>query len=188
MSEENKKPSNLAGVIAVSLVLTGIVFLVWVTTGTEDDRSVVNDPQAAAEYREKSKPDQERFAAAFNQLDLVSKGGKLQDVCEGTFRWLGGGDPMCLVVHNVGSTRYEVHTEGDRVWFAMSLYYGDRTARKVAFDHLWDYVRSRDPAATHNGDRFSFTHQGQDGFCDLALSGHTDVFCKVRLRSARGVR
>jgi hypothetical protein len=182
MSEENKKPSNLSGVIVVALVLTGIVFLVWVTSDGEDDRGVVNDPQAAAEHSGKSKQEQERFAVAFNQLDLVSEGGTLQDVCEGTFRWLGGGEPMCLVVHDVGSTRYEVDEEGEQVWFAVSFYYGDRTARAVAFNDIWDYVRSRDPDATHSGDRFDFTHRGQDGFCDLTQAGHTDVLCKVRLR------
>jgi len=182
MSEANKKPTNLPSVIAVSLVLAGIVFLVWVTNGAEDERGGVGEPQSAAEYSGKSKEDQERFAVAFKQLDLVSAGGKLQDVCEGTFRWLGDGNPMCLVVHDVGSTRYEVHDEGDRVWFAMSFYYGDRTAREVAFNDIWDYVRSRDPKAMHGGDRFDFTHHGQDGFCDLTQAGHTDVLCKVRLR------
>jgi hypothetical protein len=182
MSQENKNPSNLSGVIVVALFLAGIVFFVWVTTDSEDDRGVVNEPQAGAEHSGKSKQDQERFAVAFSQLDLVSEGGKLQDVCEGTFRWLGGGEPMCLVVRDVGSTRYEVHEEGDRTWFVMSFYYGNRTARKVAFNDIWDYVRSRDPNATQSGDRFDFTHRGQEGFCDLTQAGHTDVLCKVRLR------
>jgi hypothetical protein len=182
MSEANKKPTNLASVIAVSLVLTGIVFLVWVTNGTEDERGGVSEPQAAGEHSGKSKQEQERFAAAFNQLDLVTAGGKLQDVCEGAFRWLGGGDPMCMVVHDVGFTRYEVHDTGDQAWFAMSFYYGDRAARTVAFNDIWDYIRMRDPNATRDGDRFNFTHDGQEGFCDLAQTGHTDVLCKVRLR------
>jgi hypothetical protein len=182
MSEQNKKPSNLSGVIVLALVLTGIVFLVWVTSDGEDDRGVVNDAQGAAEHSGKSKQEQERLAEAFNQLDLVSEGGTLQDICEGTFRWLGGGEPMCLVVHDVGSTRYEVDEEGEQVWFAMSFYYRDRPAREVAFNDIWDYVRSRDPNATHSGDRFDFTHRGQDGFCDLTQAGHTDVLCKVRLR------
>ncbi|MDH3819069.1 MAG: hypothetical protein OES21_10660, partial [Myxococcales bacterium] len=164
MSEQNKKPSNLSGVIVLALVLTGIVFLVWVTSDGEDDRGVVNDAQGAAEHSGKSKQEQERLAEAFNQLDLVSEGGTLQDICEGTFRWLGGGEPMCLVVHDVGSTRYEVDEEGEQVWFAMSFYYRDRPAREVAFNDIWDYVRSRDPNATHSGDRFDFTHRGQDGF------------------------
>ena len=89
---------------------------------------------------------------------------------------------MCLVIHDVGSTRYEVNDEGDRTWFVMSFYYGDRTAREVAFNDIWDYVRSRDSNATHSGDRFDFTHRGQEGFCDLTQAGHTDVLCKVRLR------
>jgi len=182
MSEENKKRSNLAGVFVVSLVLAGIVFLLWVTTAAEDDQGGVNDPEAAAESYEKSKSEQERFALAFSQLDVVSEGGKLQDVCEGTFRWLGGGDPMCLVLHDVGSTRYEVHDSGDQAWFTMSFYYRDRSAREVAFNAIWDYVRGRDPKATHSGDRFNFTHRGQDGFCDLTQAGHTDVLCKVRFR------
>lgn len=182
MSEENKKQSNLAGVFVISLVLAGIVFFLWVTNDAEDDRGGVNDPQAAAEYHGKSKSEQERFALAFSQLDVVSEGGKLQDVCEGTFRWLGGGDPMCLVLHDVGSTRYEVHDSGDQAWFTMSFYYRDRSAREVAFNDIWDYVRGRDPKATHSGDRFNFTHRGQDGFCDLTQAGHTDVLCKVRFR------
>jgi hypothetical protein len=89
---------------------------------------------------------------------------------------------MCLVLHDVGSTRYEVHDEDDRAWFEMSFYYRDRTAREVAFNDIWNYVRTRDPEATHTGDRFNFTHRGQEGLCDLTLAGHTDVFCKVRLR------
>ena len=182
MSEENKRQSKFAGVFVLSVVLAGMVFLLWVTTDAEDDRGGVNDPQAAAESHGKSKSEQERFALAFRQLDVVSEGGKLQDVCEGTFRWLGGGEPMCLVVHDVGSTRYEVDEEGEQVWFAMSFYYRDRPAREVAFNDIWDYVRSRDPNATHSGDRFDFTHRGQDGFCDLTQAGHTDVLCKVRLR------
>ena len=182
MSEENKKQSNLAGVFVVSLLLAGIVFLLWVITDAEDDRGGVNDPEAAAESYRKSKSEQERFGLAFSQLDVVSEGGKLQDVCEGTFRWLGGGDPMCSVLHDVGSTRYEVHDRGDEAWFTMSFYYGDRSAREVAFNNLWDYVRGRDPKAIHSGDRFNFTHHGQDGVCDLTQAGHTDVFCKVRLR------
>ena len=182
VSEENKRQSKFAGVFVLSVVLAGMVFLLWVTTDAEDDRGGVNDPQAAAESHGKSKSEQERFALAFRQLDVVSEGGKLQDVCEGTFRWLGGGDPMCSVLHDVGSTQHEVHDRGDQAWFTMSFYYGDRSAREVAFNNLWDYVRGRDPEATHSGDRFNFTHHGQDGVCDLTQAGHTDVFCKVRLR------
>jgi len=182
VTDEKKKRSNLAGVFVVSFVLAGIGFLLWVTTAAEDDESGVNDPEAAAGSDEKSKWERERVASAFSQLDAVSEGGKLQDVCEGTFRWMGNGEPMCLVLHDIGSTRYEVHEAGDRAWFAMSFYCRNRSAREVAFNDIWDYVHGRDPNATLSGDRFDFTHRGQDGFCDLTQAGHTDVFCRVKLR------
>ena len=166
----------------VSFVLIAILFLLWVTTAAEDDERGVSDPEAAAELHEKPQWEQELIASAFSQLDAVSDGGKLQNVCEGTFRWLGNGEPMCLVLHDVGSTRYEVRDTGDHAWFALSFYCRNRSAREVAFNDIWDYVRERDSNARLNGDRFDFTHRRQDGFCDLTQSGHTDVFGKVRLR------
>ena len=182
VTEEKKRRSKLAGVFVVSFVLAGIVFLLWVTTAAEDDESGVNDPEEAAGSDEKSKWERERFASAFNQLDAVSEGGKLQDVCEGTFRWMGNGEPMCLVLHDVGSTKYEVQETGGQTWFAMTFYCRDRSEREVAFNDMWDYVRGRDPNARLSADRFDFTYRAQDGFCDLTQAGHTDVFCRVKLR------
>lgn len=182
VSEENKKRSNLAAVFLVSFVVVGLVFLLWVTTAAEDDESGVKDPEAAAGSDENRKWKRERVTSAFSQLDAMIQGGKLQDVCEGTFRWMGNGEPMCLVLHDVGSTKYEVQDTGDQTWFAMSFYCRDRSAREVAFNDIWDYVRARDPNAKLSANRFDFTHRAQDGFCDLTQAGHTDVFCRVKLR------
>jgi hypothetical protein len=181
VSAEKKMRSKLAGVFVTCFALVGLAIFLWVATTAEDDQSGVKDPEAAAGSDENRKWKRERVTSAFSQLDAMIQGGKLQDVCQGTFRWLGGGNPMCLVIHDVGSTKYEVQDTGDQSWFAMTFYCRDRSAREVAFNDMWDYVRGRDPNARLSASRFDFTHRGQDGFCDLTQAGHTDVFCRVKL-------
>ena len=182
VSEEKKRRSKLAGLLVACFVLVGIAIFLWVATTAEDDESGVKEPEAAAGPDEHTKWKRERVTSAFSQLDAMIQGDKLQDVCQGTFRWLGGGNPMCLVVHDVGSTKYEVQDTGGQTWFAMTFYCRDRSEREVAFNDMWDYVRGRDPDARLSADRFDFTYRAQDGFCDLTQAGHTDVFCRVKLR------